>query len=767
MTNAETHKFLSRSHAVSASIMMLGLLAYSRGACAQAAGAGGHPQFEPASAAVPAGNACTLHPEGNADPAQSIPVRPDQDGVARFLAVRPTQPDSVDRLALDCTDPDGITQTYSIDLQSDETFAPRPFQPALANLAYRPGLARDPLSYTQEELIQGGYGLRPDPDQNPEGYKRWLAAANTPAYKLRSVRSAVAPSSARRRQADRPSALVPAVDNVYTNPSRGWTGAVLQGSFQQNATAAKTYSYVENEATFNIPYIDPFDFWQAVAQMSIWNGLDTTSLLQAEAWVYSTGKVGSYSIQHQDFGHVKCPATPNCTNSGNDTAAITFTPAAGDTIYAQEWYCNAGGNLDLFGGFACTLMQDVTQGVYWGCTEPNSSDCQSYTRPASDLVNGTIGQTAEFIIENDTSQISGESNSHEWPDFSTSPVTMTGSACVVQGRGVGCCLGKSSCGKWVSTDTDPYVVLYTDNTSSTTVLRGDTHLLITLPTGGVTWEDHVTNVYYWNGSNFNQYVPGCATSIGVGPDSNGLTNGTPWITDCTTGADGNYSVSKLEAFHSPVPGTQQLGRWIKMQDDIATQVAVSPEGHAWAINFAGDILDWNGSEFVGIGAGGCARWIAVGPKSDNQPDGTPWIVGCNRGTDGNYEVYQLQTGGTSGFRLTSWVKMQDDVAVQIAVSPDGIPWVIDNQGNILYWNGKKFVANPTGGCATSIGVSPNSRGLTNGTPWIIGCTPSKDANHSVYQMQTGSAWVDMQNYVGFQIAVSPSANIAWVISLAR
>ena len=95
---------------------------------------------------------------------------------------------------------------------------------------------------------------------------------------------------------------------------------------------------------------------------------------------------------------------------------------------------------------------------------------------------------------------------------------------------------------------------------------------------------------------------------------------------------------------------------------------------------------------------------------------------------------EKQTGG-------AWVKMQDDVANQLAVSPDdGIAWAIHVKGDIFYWNGSKFVANSTGGCATSIGVGPNSFGLSHGTPWITGCTPNADGNNSVYQMQTGEAW---------------------------
>jgi hypothetical protein len=41
-------------------------------------------------------------------------------------------------------------------------------------------------------------------------------------------------------------------------------------------------------------------------------------------------------------------------------------------------------------------------------------------------------------------------------------------------------------------------------------------------------------------------VPGCATSIGVGPDSRGLTDGTPWIVGCNAAADGNFSVYQLQ-----------------------------------------------------------------------------------------------------------------------------------------------------------------------------------------------------------------------------
>ena len=136
----ESYRSFQGSNAVCRTVILLGLLGCSWFASAQAPTQGSRPHFEEASVAVPGGDRCMLHPEGNPDANQSIHVNSDADGVARFLAVRPTSPNRIDRLALDCIDSNGSSQTYSVDLRSDETFAPRPFDPALANLTFRPEL---------------------------------------------------------------------------------------------------------------------------------------------------------------------------------------------------------------------------------------------------------------------------------------------------------------------------------------------------------------------------------------------------------------------------------------------------------------------------------------------------------------------------------------------------------------------------------------------------------------------------------------------------
>jgi hypothetical protein len=194
------------------------------------------PQFESASVAVPAGNSCIVHPAGDTDPRQSIRLNSDADGIARFQAVRAAAAGSVEQLALDCIDSTGTAETYAVDLRSEETFAPRPFNPVQAGLKLRPALSGDPLSYTQQQLLEAGYGLRPDPTANREGYERWLAAVSVPAYQLRSS-GASAATQPRASQPAAPSTRRAQDKEVVTTtvfPQLGWTGAELKGSHQLN-----------------------------------------------------------------------------------------------------------------------------------------------------------------------------------------------------------------------------------------------------------------------------------------------------------------------------------------------------------------------------------------------------------------------------------------------------------------------------------------------------------------------------------------------------
>jgi Tyrosine-protein kinase ephrin type A/B receptor-like len=408
--------------------------------------------FQNASVVAPAGASCVLRPQGDTAPEHSITIIVDADGVARFQAARATQPGAVAALALDCTGPDGKSQTIIVDLRSDSTFDSRPFDAVRAGLSVRPALTGDPESYTAGELIRQGYGLRPDPKTNPAGYARWLAGVRTPYYKLRGFNPLTRGSASLRlphtRRLSHPSATITSTALLVP-----WTGAYLTGSYQKNATAALTQSYLANEATFNVPPITPGLYNTGTAWMSIWNGLDDLNLLQAIVWVTTTSTHASYNINRQDF-------TPKA-NTNAQVNGVTFTPLQNDSVYAQEWYCDSSGNPNLAGGYACTHMRDDTLNLVWDCSQANSSDCASFALAASALTNGNLGQSAEFVIENDTDEILP--NVNNWPPFAT--VTMSGSALVVQGDGAGSTLSANS-GTWVTALSDPSVDLAPDWTNS-------------------------------------------------------------------------------------------------------------------------------------------------------------------------------------------------------------------------------------------------------------------------------------------------------------
>ena len=316
----ESYRSTRRYGVVCAIVMILGLLV--SGAAKPAAQPAGHAQFEPASVAVPADSNCILQPEGNQEPtSRSTSMRMWMVRSAFSRCVQAAQ--QRQRLTLECTDANAQAKTYSVDLRSEETFKPRPFDGSRTSLAVRPALTGDPRRFTQEELLSAGYGLRPDPTQNPDAYQRWLAAASVPVYKLRSDQTLVWFPISRQayleRSVDRP-------ESVTKKPSVGWTGAVLYGSFQKKATAAETISYWSSSATLVIPKLTP----GPTAAATIWNGLD--NVFQAIVDVTTTPTVAYFGIHHQTFDK----------HSGHtDNAGTRFTPRTGDHISIEEWYCNA------------------------------------------------------------------------------------------------------------------------------------------------------------------------------------------------------------------------------------------------------------------------------------------------------------------------------------------------------------------------------------------------------------------------------------------
>lgn len=238
---------------------------------------------------------CKVYPAGSS-PAAAVTVFTDDDGYARFHAVRAAAEDDVQQLTMDCTDPTGQTASYPIDLTSEETFAPRQVDLAHESGRDRPVLKGDPMSYSQSQLIQAGYGMRPNPIKAEAAYTRWLAAASRPGRMLNSKR---------------PEAHS---HGVTTTSSPAWVGSALTGE----------PNYVSTEATFNVPTGIPGGDGTTTTEISIWNGLGGfgtgSGLIQGGVTVRTAPAVASYASWRE-----YCCGDPNSNGYGGPSCPILAT----------------------------------------------------------------------------------------------------------------------------------------------------------------------------------------------------------------------------------------------------------------------------------------------------------------------------------------------------------------------------------------------------------------------------------------------------------
>jgi hypothetical protein len=398
----------------------------------------GKPAFEPASVHAAPGAHCVLHPEGTTNEKLSIPVVADYDGFARFFAPRAGAGDKVKALSLDCA-VGGKSQTFRADLTAAATFAKRPLDMSKAPGADRPALTDDPAKLSQQELLQRGYGLRPDGGPNGTSYKQWLAAAQKHARTLQAWSKAT-PASSSKFSRRLPSAGL----NTTTAPN--WTGMGMNGAPPYNSITAQ----------FNVPTALPLADGTGTTAISIWDGV--------------TGSVGSTLIQTGIFVNTSSSGASYltfreycCGDGISNNYSGAFNPSPGDQILVQSWFCDQQGNPSLTVGFGCTFLHDLTSNAILNCVKATDPNCPSVP-PLSSF--GGYGNEADFIIE---AEVVGAGPLTFTPF--TPAVTMTGEAL------------STSAKKNETIGTDPNVNLYTDFTNSVTTIG-----VIPEPPNSVVWE---------------------------------------------------------------------------------------------------------------------------------------------------------------------------------------------------------------------------------------------------------------------------------------
>jgi Peptidase A4 family len=392
-------------------------------------------RFLPAAVKAEPNVKCKLHEEGR-EPGSGITVYTDADGYARFHAVRGGQGET-ERLT--CTDEAGHTSSYPVDLSSEATFADRPRDLTREPGTDRPPLTGDPSSYTQAQLAQMGYGLRPD--RNSPAYADWLAAVTKPGRILLTKR------------------LSELHHTVTPTTAAPWIGSVMTGAAPYDSIMA----------TFQVPTAIPGADGTTMTAAAIWPGLGGfgtgSGLIQAGVEIQTTSTTASY-LTWREY----C-----CGDPDSNGYAGAFVPSPGDKILAQAWYCDANGQANLNGGFGCSYLYDFQSGAVFSCTTPRGSGsnpppCWSVRALPLCSVNPTapncmkLGLGAEFIVENESGQISPSAD--QFPRF-TPAMVMSGVANSVSKNGV-------------TVDNDPAVSLLRD------FQHRPPHVLVSLPGLGAT-----------------------------------------------------------------------------------------------------------------------------------------------------------------------------------------------------------------------------------------------------------------------------------------
>jgi hypothetical protein len=705
--------------------------------------------YVPASFSAQPGLQCKIHSAGGV-PSTAITVFTDDDGYARFHAVRTTANDPAHSLTADCWNSAGKSFSYSVDLSAEDTFTPRPLDLAKERGTDRPALKGDPLSYTQAELIQGNYGLRPDP-KDTDAYARWLAAATNPGRMLEAKRPRPFHTEKRKLSAQRPASdsetdataqlKAPGAKNTINQTTwPWWVGSALLGA----------PTYVANEATFNVPTAIPSGDETWGTAISIWNGVEGSSpaLIQGGVDIQTNYTTAAYNTWRE-----YCCGAADSNGYGG-----AFTPNPGDSIYSQEWYCDSQGNPNPNGGYGCTYLYDYTTSATLSCVSANGSPCWSVKAPSSWT---SFGTDADFVIEDQTPQLLDgwsqttaytpgqvvdydanpyiclQANKNQTPSNHTASwapypiydaftdfapeVTMNGSA-----------YSTTTGGYTQMVSNDPLVNQLVDFTNTVS------HINVSLAPLGQT---------IFTSSQFKEVGglasnSGAAESIGVGPSAFGSDTGVAWTLGYNANSSGNYNIYQW-----------QNSGWVQ-QPGSATHIAVSPDGYPWVINNQGNVYYWNGSAFELAPGNACASWISVGRNAYGSAHGDPWILGCHEGTNG-FNIYQLQ-GST-------WVQ-QTGQATRLAMGFDG-PWIINPAGSVYFWNDGGFVEAPGTPCATDIAASPTAIPApgtlyTYGDVWITGCH-FQSTGYNIYQLQNAT-WAQVPGQA-VHISLSPDWGVPWVV----
>jgi hypothetical protein len=132
------------------------------------------------------------------------------------------------------------------------------------------------------------------------------------------------------------------------------------------------------------------------------------------------------------------------------------------------------------------------------------------------------------------------------------------------------------------------------------------------------------------------------------------------------------------------------------------------------------------------------------------------------GADGSVFVIGADSvSATGGYGIYKWVngqlkKLPDCAAIRIAVSPQGVPWVVNKSHLIFRYNGTT-IWDQMPGTATDIGIG------ADGSVFAIGTQDVSPTGGYNIMKWNGTGWTTMSDCAGIHIAVDPHGT-PWVVN---
>lgn len=168
----------------------------------------------------------------------------------------------------------------------------------------------------------------------------------------------------------------------------------------------------------------------------------------------------------------------------------------------------------------------------------------------------------------------------------------------------------------------------------------------------------------------------------------------------------------------------------------ARDVAVAPDGTPWVVNEEGRIYRLEGDGWREVPGGRLAWRIDIGA------DGSVWVIGREEAARGGNKIYRWTGAG--------WAEV-DGGAHEVAVGPDGTPWVVNDVCEIYRRVDGGWVHVPGRALDIDIGA--------DGSVWVISTEKAPLGGKQIFK-RVGGDWVKVEGG-GWRIGVDPAGN-PWV-----